>query len=135
MAARRLYSLDDCLTAHLLAAYQAGDKLAQFRIGPYAFSFWMNLITGESSILLYRYTRSGGAALGKIQNNKLYPNGGFNRDRDLEAIKKFMRYPKQAAAAAAFAADQPVCACCRRRLGQSDRSRGIGQSCWEKWKF
>jgi len=135
MPAKRLFTIKDHLTSHLRAAYKGGNKLAQFRVGPYAFNLWVNLLSGESSILVYYYRR-GGLPLGTIRSGKFYPNEQwFNKTRDLDAIKKFLEFPRQAAAAASTTTEAPTCACCRRRLGRSDLSRGIGESCWALWDF
>lgn len=134
MPAKRIYRIADKLTPHLLAAYTAGSKLAQFKIGPYGFSLWVNLLSGEASILVYYYRR-GGSLLGTIRGGRYYPNEQFNKTRDLDAITKFLEHPRQAAAAAATTTTAPTCACCRRRLGRSDLPRGIGQSCWDLWNF
>lgn len=135
MPARRIYTIKDNLMPHLLAADKSGKKLVQFRVGPYAFNLWINLISGEASILVYYYRR-GGLPLGTIRGDRFYPNEQwFNKTRDFDAIKKFLEHPRQAAAAAASTTTAPTCACCNRRLGRSDLSRGIGQSCWDAWDF
>lgn len=130
--ATRVYRINaSTLMRRMKAARDSGVWPITFKVGPYSFTEWS--VQGRAAIYVAYHQPESECYLGRIQRGKLFPQRTFRLRRDLRAIRAFVENPLQAAAAAASAAERPVCACCSRPLGTRDVKNGIGEKCFTRW--
>lgn len=132
--ARRIYQFKSRpIQRGLEAARAAGVKRPAFRAGAYTVAL------GAADGALYA-TRAG-AYLGRIEPGGAYRAARLASRADVETLRLIAEKPLEVAAAAARATflssdgGPARCACCGRKLGESDLSVGIGAKCLEVWKL